>query len=63
MHKLRLPALFGAHSTEAWLIVVLAAICLALSAASPQFFTIANLFNLLNTSSVNLIFAVGLLVV
>src|SRR6476619_3384593 len=63
MHKLRLLALFGAHSTEAWLIVVLAVICLVLSAASPQFFTVANFFNLLNTSSVNLIFAVGLLVV
>ena len=31
--------------------------------ASDQFFTLANLFDLLNTSSVNLIFAVGLLVV
>ena len=35
----------------------------ALSLSSTQFFTFANLFNLLNTSSVNLIFAVGLLVV
>ena len=35
----------------------------ALSLATDQFFTFANLFNLLNTSSVNLIFAVGLLVV
>ena len=34
-----------------------------LSLASDKFFTVANLFDLLNTSSVNLIFAVGLLVV
>ena len=34
-----------------------------LAFATDQFFTVANLFNLLNTSSVNLIFAVGLLVV
>jgi simple sugar transport system permease protein len=63
MHRLGVPALFRAHPTEAWLVVVLLAICSALSAFSPQFSTVANLFNLLNTSSVNLIFAVGLLVV
>ncbi len=55
--------LFRAHPTETWLVLVLALISLLLSLASPQFFTVANLFNLLNTSSVNLIFAVGLLVV
>ena len=38
-------------------------ICVGLSLTSDKFFTIANLFNLLNTSSTNLIFAVGLLVV
>ena len=35
----------------------------AVADAATQFLTLANLFNLLNTSSVNLIFAVGLLVV
>ena len=37
--------------------------CVGLSLATSTFLTVANLFNLLNTSSVNLIFAVGLLVV
>jgi simple sugar transport system permease protein len=63
MHKLALARLFRAHPTEAWLVVVLAAIAALLSVATQQFFTLANLFNLLNTSSVNLIFAVGLLAV
>ena len=39
------------------------AMSVALSFSSAQFLTFANVFNLLNTSSVNLIFAVGLLVV
>ena len=63
MPSLRLPKLLRANPTETWLIVVLLAICLGLSLSSDKFFTIANLFNLLNTSSTNLIFAVGLLVV
>ena len=42
---------------------MLLVISAGLSMASNKFFTIANLFNLLNTSSTNLIFAVGLLVV
>jgi simple sugar transport system permease protein len=63
MPELALPKLFRAHPTESWLVAVLALICLGLSLATAQFFTVANLFNLLNTSSVNLIFAVGLLVV
>ena len=42
---------------------MLLVICAGLSLASDKFFTLANLFNLLNTSSINLIFAVGLLVV
>lgn len=56
-------SIFRANATETWLAIVLALMCVALSLSSPQFFTVANLFNLLNTSSVNLIFAVGLLVV
>jgi simple sugar transport system permease protein len=63
MPELALPRLFRAHPTESWLVTVLALICLGLSLTTAQFFTVANLFNLLNTSSVNLIFAVGLLVV
>jgi len=63
MLRWRIPKPFRAHPTEAWLVVLLLVICAALSMASTQFFTIANFFNLLNTSSVNLIFAVGLLVV
>ena len=59
----RIARLFRAHPTETWLVVVLLVICAGLSMASNKFFTIANLFNLLNTSSTNLIFAVGLLVV
>ncbi|MES0027208.1 MULTISPECIES: ABC transporter permease [unclassified Mesorhizobium] len=55
--------LFRAHPTETWLVVVLLIMSAGLSVASDKFFTIANLFNLLNTSSTNLIFAVGLLVV
>lgn len=58
-----LPNLFRRNATETWLVFVLLGICVGLSVVSPQFVTPANLFNLLNTSSVNLIFAVGLLVV
>ena len=63
MPRLATPKLFHAHPTETWLVLVLLAISAGLSLTTNQFFTIANLFNLLNTSSVNLIFAVGLLVV
>lgn len=63
MPDLAMPRLFRAHPTEAWLVIVLALISLGLSMTTNQFFTLANLFNLFNTSSVNLIFAVGLLVV
>ena len=63
MPSLRLPKLFRANSTETWLVVVLVVICIGLGLTSDKFLTIANLFNLLNTSSTNLIFAVGLLVV
>jgi simple sugar transport system permease protein len=59
----RIGKLFRAHPTETWLVNVLLIMCVGLSLASDKFFTIANLFNLLNTSSTNLIFAVGLLVV
>src|SRR6188768_1066775 len=51
------------HPTESSLVVLLLAISVALSLNTGQYLTFANLFNLLNTSSTNLIFAVGLLVV
>lgn len=51
------------HPTETWLVGVLLVLCVFLSLASPQFFTLVNLFDLLNTSAVNVIFAVGLVVV
>ncbi|MEO8530667.1 MAG: ABC transporter permease, partial [Deltaproteobacteria bacterium] len=63
MHERRLPKLLRSNTTETWLVIVLLALCTFLSLSSDKFFTIANLFNLLNTSSTNLIFSVGLLVV
>ncbi|MGY2997025.1 simple sugar transport system permease protein [Mesorhizobium sp. URHB0026] len=63
MRSLKIPKLLRGNPTETWLIIVLLIICVSLSLSSDKFFTIANLFNLLNTSSTNLIFAVGLLVV
>ena len=43
--------------------LVLLAMCAGLSLAAPQFLTMGNLTSLLNNSAVNLIWAVGLLVV
>jgi simple sugar transport system permease protein len=63
MGSVAIPKLFRAHPTETWLVIVLIVMSTGISLANGQFFTIANLFNLLNTSSVNLIFAVGLVVV
>jgi simple sugar transport system permease protein len=63
MRELHAARLFRAHPTETWLVVVLIIMSLGLALTSDKFFTVANLFNLLNTSSTNLIFAVGLLVV
>ncbi|HSK39480.1 MAG TPA: hypothetical protein VK943_06910, partial [Arenibaculum sp.] len=57
------PASLGIGSTERWLIVVIAVICAYLALATDTFFTLVNFFDLLNISAVNLIFAVGLLVV
>lgn len=51
------------HPTELALLAVLVVICFVLSFTSDRFFTLGNAFDLLNTSSVNIIFAVGLLVV
>jgi simple sugar transport system permease protein len=51
------------HVTESSLLAVIAFICIFLSFATDNFFSLGNAFDLLNTSSVNIIFAVGLLVV
>ena len=51
------------HTIEVRLAVVLAVLCIALSLGAPQFATLPNLTSLLNNSAVNLIWAVGLLVV
>lgn len=53
----------GIGSIEALLIAVLAVMALGLGLATPTFLTLSNLFDLLNQSAVNIIFAVGLLVV
>lgn len=50
-------------ATERWLMLVIALICLYLSLATDTFFTLVNFSDLLNTTSVNIIFAAGLLVV
>jgi simple sugar transport system permease protein len=55
--------LLVSHPTELVLILVIAAMSLALSLLTDRFFTLGNAFDLLNISAVNIIFAVGLLVV
>ncbi|PYB72417.1 MULTISPECIES: ABC transporter permease [Rhizobium] len=55
--------LLVSHTTEMVLILVIAAMSLALSFLTDRFFTLGNAFDLLNISAVNIIFAVGLLVV
>ncbi|MDH4440717.1 MAG: ABC transporter permease [Rhizobium sp.] len=51
------------HPTECVLVLVIAVMSLALSLLTDRFFTLGNAFDLLNISAVNIIFAVGLLVV
>jgi simple sugar transport system permease protein len=51
------------HEGEARLFVVLAALMMFLSFASPSFFTASNFASLLNNNAVNVIWAVGLLTV
>ena len=53
----------GVGATELWLIVVMLVMGATLSGATSTFLTLSNLFDLLNASSVNIIFGVGLLVV
>ncbi|XWN30336.1 MAG: ABC transporter permease [Devosia sp.] len=52
-----------ASPTEAWLVVVIAALGLFLALSTDQFFSLVNGTDLLNTSAINIIFAMGLLVV
>lgn len=56
-------ALVRASPTEAWLVAVLLILGAVLGLASPQFLSLVNLTDLLNTSAVNIIFAMGLLAV
>jgi simple sugar transport system permease protein len=53
----------GIGLTELWLIVVILLMAVGLSLLTSTFLTLPNLFDLLNASSVNVIFGVGLLVV
>lgn len=53
----------GIGSTERWLILVILAMCAGLGLLTSTFLTLPNLFDLINASSVNIIFGVGLLVV
>ena len=50
-------------STERWLLLVILLMGAALSLTTTTFLTLSNLFDLLNASSVDIIFGVGLLVV
>lgn len=51
------------HATEVTLFAVMVLLCIGLSFGTDRFLTISNAFDLLNVSAVNIIFAVGLLVV
>lgn len=53
----------GIGRTEGWLLLVLVVLCGALGVLTPTFLTLPNLFDLVNSSAVNIIFGVGLLVV
>src|SRR6478736_2829625 len=51
------------HTTEFTLLAVMVVLCIGLSFGTDRFLTISNAFDVLNVSAVNIIFAVGLLVV
>ncbi|MCJ8509439.1 ABC transporter permease [Rhizobium lemnae] len=55
--------LIQSKPTELTLLAVTVLLCLGLSVGTDRFLTIANAFDVLNVSAVNIIFAVGLLVV
>ncbi|RDK02677.1 ABC transporter permease [Paraburkholderia lacunae] len=54
---------WGIGSIEALLILLIAVMVIGLGVSTTTFLTLPNLFDLVNQSSVNIIFAVGLLVV
>lgn len=54
---------FLPRSTEGWLVVVIVALCALLGLATDSFLTPGNLVDLVNVNAINVIFAVGLLVV
>lgn len=60
MHKRLLNRRFG---TEGTLLSIIMLLCVMLALATDSFLTFQNLFDLLNNQSVNIIFAVGLVVV
>ena len=55
--------IFKTYSTETWLLIIIIAVSAILSVFSEQYFTLVNAFDLINSISINVIFAVGLLVV
>ena len=54
---------FNSHPTETWLLIIIIVASAILSVFSEQYLTLVNAFDLLNSISINVIFAVGLLVV
>ena len=56
-------SLLRRNATEFWLLLVVFALGLFLSLATDQFLSLVNFTDLLNTSAVNIIFAMGLVVV
>jgi len=55
--------IFKTHPIETWLFIIIIATSFILSMLTDQYFTLVNIFDLLNSISINVIFAVGLLVV
>ncbi len=55
--------IFKTHPIEAWLFIIIIATSVVLSILTDQYFTLVNIFDLINSISINVIFAVGLLVV
>ncbi|HEX6010725.1 MAG TPA: hypothetical protein VFY87_02755, partial [Geminicoccaceae bacterium] len=54
---------FLPRTTEAWLVLVIVALSALLGLATDSFLTVGNLVDLVNVNAINVIFAVGLLVV
>ncbi|WP_181706120.1 ABC transporter permease [Chthonobacter rhizosphaerae] len=58
-----MPKALHSHGTEIVLLAVIVVLSLGLGLSTERFLTLGNAFDLLNISAVNIIFAVGLLVV